>query len=340
MIQEFQIEIVILNYNTKNILEQCLPQVVANSQYPNCKIVVVDNASTDDSANFVRTQYPDIELVVLDSNTGFAGGYNRGLKGRNADYFVMLNSDAEPAKGWLEPLMKMIEQFPDLGACQPKILDYFNRDKFEYAGAAGGYIDKFGYPFCKGRIFGNVEFDRQQYNQSEKIFWASGAAMFIKREAWEKANGLDEDFFAHMEEIDLCWRLQLLGYSIYNCHESIFYHMGGATLSNQNPRKTYLNFRNSLLMLHKNLPLQIKGKRILQRKLFDGLAGFLFLIQGKPKHVWQIFKAHQYFDKHKSEFQISSNTKPLKSLSGVLNHSLVFGYFLRNKKTWGSWFSN
>ena len=332
------IEIVILNFNTKGILEQCLPQVIANSQYPNCKIVVVDNASTDNSAEFVRTTYPNIELVVLDSNTGFAGGYNRGLKGRKADYFVMLNSDAEPTAGWLEPLMKMIDLHPDMGACQPKIIDYFNRDKFEYAGAAGGFIDIFGYPFCKGRIFGNVEFDQNQYDQSTEIFWASGAAMFIKREAWEKANGLDEDFFAHMEEIDLCWRLQLLGYKIYNCHESKFYHMGGATLSNQNPRKTYLNFRNSLLMLYKNLPDTVKNKRILQRKLFDGLAAFLFLIQGKPKHVWQIVKAHQYFDHHKKQFQISSNPQPLESLSGVLKHSLVFGYFLKGKKTWGSWF--
>ena len=334
------VEIVILNYNTKSILEQCLPQVIANSQYENCTIVVVDNASTDNSVEFVKNTYPQLELVVLDSNTGFAGGYNRALKNRKADYFVLLNSDAEPEKGWLEPLLKMVDTYPNLGACQPKILDYFNRNKFEYAGAAGGFIEVFGYPFGKGRIFGNVEFDHQQYNQSQQIFWASGAAMFMKREAWEKANGLDEDFFAHMEEIDLCWRLQLLGYEIYNCHESTFYHMGGATLSNQNPRKTYLNFRNSLLMLHKNLPDSVKNKRIFQRKMFDGLAAFLFLIQGKPKHVWQIYKAHQYFDKEKKQFQISQNTQPLETLKGVLNHSLVFGYFLRGKKTWANWFLN
>lgn len=334
------IDIVILNYNTKEVLEKCLPKVIENSQYSNCKIVVVDNASTDESAQFIRETYPNLELIVLDSNTGFAGGYNRGLTGRSADYFVLLNSDAEPEKGWMEPMLKMVETHPDLGACQPKIIDYFNREKFEYAGAAGGYIDQFGYPFCMGRIFGNVEFDHGQYNHSNEIFWASGAAMFIKREAWEKANGLDEDFFAHMEEIDLCWRLQLLGYEIYNCHESTFYHMGGATLSNQNPRKTYLNFRNSLLMLHKNLPAEVKNKRIFQRKMFDGLAAFLFLIQGKPKHVWQIYKAHQYFDKEKKQFQISQNTQPLENLKGVLNHSLVFGYFLRGKKTWANWFLN
>lgn len=334
------IDIVILNYNTKSILEQCLPQVIANSQYPNCKIVIVDNASTDDSAQFVKTTYPNLELVILDSNTGFAGGYNRGLKGRTSDYFVLLNSDAEPEKGWMEPLLEMVKLYPNLGACQPKIIDYFNRTKFEYAGAAGGYIDEFGYPFCMGRIFGNVEFDKGQYNQSNEIFWASGAAMFIKREAWEMANGLDEDFFAHMEEIDLCWRLQLLGYKIYNCHQSTFYHMGGATLSNQNPRKTYLNFRNSLLMLYKNLPDSIKAKRIFQRKIFDGLAAFLFLIQGKPKHIVQILKAHQYFDTHKKNFQVSSNPRDIQTLSGVLKNSLVIGYFLYGKKTWNNWFKN
>lgn len=332
------VDIVILNYNTRGILEKCLPQVIQNSNYPNCNIVLVDNASTDDSVQFVKTNYPNIELVELSYNSGFAGGYNLSLKNRTADYFVLLNSDAEPGPNWLEPILEIASQNPNFGACQPKILDYFKRSHFEYAGAAGGYIDVFGYPFCKGRIFGNVEADLNQYNQSEQIFWASGAAMFIKREAWEKANGLDEAFFAHMEEIDLCWRLQLLGYTIHNCHNSVFYHMGGATLSNQNPRKTYLNFRNSLLMLHKNLPSNIKNRRILQRKLFDGLAGVLFLIQGKPKHVVQIIKAHQYFDKHKQEFVISENTKPMTQLTGVLNASLVLGYFLKGKKTWNSWF--
>lgn len=333
------VDIVILNYNTRSILEKCLPQVIANSNYPNCNVVVVDNASTDDSVEFVKATYPNLELVVLPYNSGFAGGYNLSLKNRKADYFVLLNSDAEPAPNWLEPILEIVKNNPHFGACQPKILDYFNRTQFEYAGAAAGFIDVFGYPFCKGRIFGNVEKDNGQYNESGQIFWASGAAMFIKREAWEKANGLDEAFFAHMEEIDLCWRMQLLGYTIHNCHQSTFYHMGGATLSNQNPKKTYLNFRNSLLMLHKNLPANIKNKRILQRKLFDALAGALFLLQGKPKHFIQIIKAHQYFDKHKHNFQISENTVPLTQLSGVLDSSLVFGYFLKGKKTWSNWFN-
>lgn len=333
------VDIVILNFNTKQILQQCLPNVVKHSSVPGCNVVVVDNASTDGSAEWVKTNYPEIELIVLPKNLGFAGGYNEALNGRKADYFVLLNSDAEPEENWIEPMFDLVHKHADLGAIQPKIKDYFNREKFEYAGAAGGFIDKFGYPFCKGRIFGHVEIDNGQYNSEDKLFWASGAAMFIKREAWEKANGLDVEFFAHMEEIDLCWRIQLLGYTIYQCSNSTVYHMGGATLSNQNPKKTYLNFRNSLLMLFKNLPEEKRNKRIFQRKLFDGLAAILFLIQGKPKHVWQIFKAHQFFDTHKHSFKRTQNTQPINNLNGVLKHSLVIGYFLQGKKTWQSWFN-
>ena len=247
------INIVILNYNTRNLLEQCLPVVIRNSDYPGATITVVDNASTDDSAAWMKANYPEIRFIQLAENTGYAGGYNAALAQCTEDYFVLLNSDAEPDEQWLSPLLELVAQHPDLGAAQPHLIDYYQRNKFEYAGAAGGFIDKFGYPFCRGRIFGNVEINHGQYNNPLPIFWASGAAMFIKREAWERAAGLDLAFFAHMEEIDLCWRLQLMGYSIWSCPSSRVFHIGGATLSNQSPRKTFLNFRNNLLMLHKNL---------------------------------------------------------------------------------------
>lgn len=332
------INIVILNYNTRNLLQQCLPTVIRNSQYPGASITVVDNASTDDSASWMRNHYPEIRFIQLTENTGYAGGYNEALKQCNEDYFVLLNSDAEPDEQWLGPLLQLAAQHPDLGAAQPHLIDYYKRNQFEYAGAAGGFIDKFGYPFCRGRIFGHVEFNQNQYNKPMPIFWASGAALFIKREAWEKAGGLDLAFFAHMEEIDLCWRLQLMGYSVWSCPESKVFHIGGATLSNQSPRKTFLNFRNNLLMLHKNLHPSDRNARIFSRKLFDGLAGVFFLLQGKWSHIPQIVKAHREFDHIKDQFPATPNPLPLPQLTGTLNDSIVLGYFLKSKKTWSQWF--
>ncbi len=339
----FQVDVVILNYNTKEILAQCLPQVIEFSQQPWVNIVVADNNSTDGSADFVAAEFPGIELIRLKENTGFAGGYNNALRGRTADFFVLLNSDAEPVnEHWLSELLDLAVRHPNLGAAQPHLLDYkFKHQdlkKFEYAGAAGGFLDHFGFPFCRGRIFGNVEFHQNQYNSEIPIFWATGAAMFVKREAWEKAGGLDESFFAHMEEIDLCWRMQTMGYEIISCPKALVYHIGGATLSNQNPRKTFLNFRNGLMMLYKNLPLVNRESLILKRKLFDGLAGLFFLIQGKPKHTIQIIKAHQEFDRLKSSLTLNANAKPIDQLKGVLSHSLVIGYFFQGKKLWSSWF--
>lgn len=334
-----RIDIVILNYNTRNILAQCLPQVLEYSQHENVRIILADNASTDDSVNYVKNEFGNqIQIIQLDKNYGFAGGYNQALKQCDAEYFVLLNSDAEPGNAdWLHELVKTAESHPDFAAAQPKILDYKRNGKFEYAGAAGGCIDTFGFPFCKGRIFGNVETDKGQYDESTPIFWASGAALFIRRDAWEKVNGLDPDFFAHMEEIDLCWRIQSENLGIYSCPQATVYHMGGATLSNQNPRKTFLNFRNSLIMLHKNLPESILKKRILQRKLFDGLAGIFFLIQGKPKHTLQIIKAHGEYDKLKANLTKSPKpTNPI-TLKGMFAESLVFSYFFKGKKTFADY---
>ena len=229
---------------------------------------------------------------VLPYNSGFAGGYNLSLKNRKADFFVLLNSDAEPAPNWLEPILEIANNNPNFGACQPKILDYFNHTKFEYAGAAAGYIDIFGYPFCKGRIFGNVETDNGQYNESGQIFWASGAAMFIKREAWEKANGLDEAFFAHMEEIDLCWRLKNIGYSVYVEPKSKIYHIGGGTLNKISTKKTFLNFRNNLITITKNDFSKNIILKLVFRLILDGIAALKFLLAAQPSHFIAVIRAH------------------------------------------------
>jgi hypothetical protein len=333
------VNVVILNFNTINVLKECLPQVIGVCQIPNVTITLVDNASTDGSADWVSAEYPEISLIKLAKNNGYAGGYNESLQQLTDDYFLLLNSDATLSKNWLEPLLECAKKYPKFGAAQPHILDYYNRNKFEYAGAAGGFIDAYSYPFCRGRIFGNVENNNQQYQEEIPIFWASGAAFFIKREAWQKANGLDEAFFAHMEEIDLCWRLQLLGYSIFSVPNSIAYHIGGATLANQSPRKTFLNFRNNLLLMHKNLHPDVRESLILKRKLLDGLAAVFFALKFQFNLIPQIIKAHREFEKIKSQFIQSANPKCLNELTGTVNESIVFGYFIRGKKTWDSWFN-
>jgi GT2 family glycosyltransferase len=330
------IDIVILNYNTRGLLERLLPTVISCSQGEGINIVVADNASSDGSAEMVSAKFPDVELIEMSENRGYAGGYNACLAGRTADYFVLLNSDAEPTSGWLLPLLKMAEANPALGAAQPHLMDYYNRNKFEYAGAGGGFMDQYGYPFCRGRIFGNVEQNEGQYDDGLQVFWATGAALFISRKAWEATGGLDERFFAHMEEIDLCWRMQLLGFEVWSCPQSIVYHIGGATLSNQSPRKTYLNFRNNLLMLYKNLHPAERDGVIFRRKLFDGLAACFFILQGKVNHIPEIVKAHRHFDKMKRHLQPSSGAKLLADLPGIFMGSLVLSYFLRGKKVWST----
>lgn len=328
------IDIVILNYNTHDLLASLLPKVIENSKGDNINIVVADNNSSDGSAEFIRENFSEIELICIPENLGYAGGYNYCLKNRKADYFVLLNSDAEPAPGWIDALVAMAEKNSKLGAAQPHILDFKNRDKFEYAGAAGGFMDKYGYPFCRGRIFGNVEVNTGQYDDEKPLFWATGAAFFIKRAAWEEAEGLDEAFFAHMEEIDLCWRLQSMGYEIWSCPKSKVYHIGGATLSNQSLRKTYLNFRNNLLMLYKNLQIEERDSVIFRRKILDGLAACFFILQGKINHIPQILKAHSDFEKMKSKLKLGENNKRLETFCGVMHAGLVYSYFLKAKKTW------
>ena len=328
---------VILNWNGLKYLEKFLPSVIA-STYPNMEIVVGDNASTDNSVVFLRENYPSVRIIINDQNYGFAEGYNRILEQVDAEYFILLNSDVEVSAKWIEPIVHMMESEPYIAVAQPKILSYNKRDHFEYAGAAGGYIDSFGYPFCRGRIFDTVEPDLGQYDDVSEIFWASGAALFIKQKNWIEIGGLDGDFFAHMEEIDLCWRLKNKGYMIVFCPKSKVYHLGGGTLNAESPFKTYLNFRNNLVLLQKNLPFGRACLVIFIRFWLDLLSLLKYLIDGKPKNAIAISKAHFYFLGN-----IFKNTKKARSIKisdfnkkGLYKGSIVWQYFIKKKKTFSS----
>lgn len=288
------VAVIILNYNGKKYLQEFLPSVVS-STYENLQIYVVDNNSNDDSVEFVEAQFKSVQLIRFDQNYGFTGGYNRALSKIHADYFILLNSDVRVESQWIEPLIARLESQPRLAAVQPKILAEKQKGYFEYAGASGGFLDMFGFPFCRGRIMDEVEADHQQYNTPMEVFWASGAALCIRKNAWEEAGGFDEDFFAHMEEVDLCWRLKRLGYSIGVEPSSQVYHVGGGTLSADNPQKTYLNFRNSLYMMHKNLPFIQAVFLIFARLWIDLAAIFYFLYKKKGDHAKKVSKAHQSF---------------------------------------------
>ncbi|AQX10836.1 glycosyltransferase family 2 protein [Elizabethkingia ursingii] len=284
-----KIAIAILNWNGKSWLEKFLPNVVANSQ--SAEVYVIDNASTDDSVAYISTHFPSVKIVINQQNHGFAGGYNEGLKQIHADIYCLLNSDVEVTSGWLDPISALFEKNPDIAAIQPKVLDYNRKNFFEFAGAGGGLIDNLGYPYCRGRIFENVEEDKGQYNDETEIFWASGCCLFIRSEDFWSQNGFDARFFAHQEEIDLCWRLKNSGRKIYYTGKSTIYHVGGGTLQKQNPRKTYLNIRNNLSMMLKNLPSD-KLYLIFIRLCLDGVAGIYFMFKHGFSHTWAVIRAH------------------------------------------------
>ena len=288
-----KIAVVILNWNGAKLLEQFLPSVVAYSE--EATIYVADNASTDTSIEIIQSKFPQITIIKNEGNYGFAKGYNIALQQVEEDYYALVNSDIEVTENWLAPILSIFDNEPNIGIIQPKILDYKNKAYFEYAGAAGGYIDQFGYPYCRGRMFDTLEKDQGQYNDDVDIFWASGACLFIRKDIYRKLNGFDDDFFAHQEEIDLCWRAFNLGYTARYSSKSVVYHVGGATLNEGNPRKTFLNFRNSLLMLTKNLPERKLFLILFLRLCLDGLAGIQFILKGKFKHCWAIVKAHFAF---------------------------------------------
>jgi GT2 family glycosyltransferase len=333
----YKISIVILNWNGINYLRKFLGTVVKFSGFPDTVIYVADNFSDDGSQKWIAENFSDIKILSFDKNHGFAGGYNRVLQQIEADYFVLLNSDIEVTDGWLKPLVNYMDNNPDAASCQPKILSYKNRELFEYAGAAGGYIDKWGYPFCRGRIFDKTEKDLGQYDNEADIFWSSGACMIVRSEAWQKCGGFDNDFFAHMEEIDLCWRFHRAGYRVGFTPESVVYHVGGGSLPYDSPFKTFLNFRNSLYMLYKNLPDNNLHSTIIIRRLLDGLAAIMFLISGKPGSFKSVWKAHMDFNKNLDLLKAKRKTvkelgtsNPLKS---ILNKSLVFEFYIKGKRT-------
>ncbi|WP_269235772.1 glycosyltransferase family 2 protein [Flavobacterium flavigenum] len=288
-----KIAVVILNWNGIKLLEQFLPSVIQFS--PDAAIYVADNASTDDSVNFVQQHFPIVKIIKNTGNHGFAKGYNDALKEVNAEIYALVNSDIEVTENWLKPIIETFEAEKQTAIIQPKILDFKNKEYFEYAGAAGGFVDKYGYPFCRGRIFDTIEKDNGQYDDNCEIFWASGACFFIRKEVYDELEGFDESFFAHQEEIDLCWRTSNEGHIIKYNPKSVVYHVGGATLQQGNPKKTYLNFRNSLLMLVKNLPKRKLFFIILFRMILDGIAGMRFLTQGKIKHTLAVLHAHFSF---------------------------------------------
>ena len=326
-----KIAVVILNWNGAKLLEQFLPSVVAFSE--EATIYVADNASTDTSIEVIQKQSPSVKIIQNLGNFGFAKGYNEALQFVEEPFYALVNSDIEVTKNWLVPIIEMFENESETAIIQPKILDYKKKTHFEYAGAAGGFIDKFGYPFCRGRIFETIEEDKNQYNDEIPIFWASGACFFIRKEVFRKLNGFDPDFFAHQEEIDLCWRAFNLGYQTKFTYKSTVYHVGGATLQQSNPKKTFLNFRNSLLMLVKNLPKNQLFPILFMRLCLDGLAGIQFLFKGKISHCLAIIKAHFAFYSIGFQFYKKRTTHQRSDYFKI--KSIVYRYFIKNGKVFG-----
>ena len=289
------VSVIILNWNGAALLEEYLPSVVANTPADKAQVVVADNGSTDSSLQLLAERFPSVKVIRFPENYGFAEGYNRALALTDTPYTVLLNSDVAVPQGWLEPLIDAMERDPQLGACQPKIISYRHRSRFEYAGAAGGFIDRNGYPYCRGRIFDVVEEDQGQYDTQIPVFWASGAALMVRTDLYRQVGGLDVRFFAHMEEIDLCWRMQLAGYTIAAVPASEVYHLGGGSLPASNPRKTYLNFRNNLLLLHKNTPLRDLRATLLRRRLLDTIAWAKFVATFDWANAAAVLRAHRDF---------------------------------------------
>ncbi len=318
--------IVILNWNGQKLLEQFLPSVV-NFSLDEATIYIADNASTDDSVSYVKTHFPSVKIIKNSQNGGYSKGYNDALKTIDADIYCLLNSDVEVTENWLKPITEAFRNDINTAIIQPKLLDFKEKTKFEYAGAGGGFIDIFGYPYCRGRIFNYLETDHGQFDDETEIFWASGACLFIRSTVYHEVGGLDEDYFAHQEEIDLCWRTQNLGYKVKYVGSSSVYHVGGATLKETNPHKTFLNFRNSLLNVVKNVPKERFLFVIFSRLLLDGIAGIKFIIELRPIHTLAIIKAH--ISLYKNSIKFLKKRKKLQKKSSYFKHtSIVSQYFI------------
>jgi GT2 family glycosyltransferase len=332
--------VVILNWNGLSYLKLFLGNVADRSVDENTLLYVADNGSTDGSCEWIEQNRTDVRIIRFDKNHGFAGGYNLALEQIEAEYYVLLNSDIEVTDGWLKPMISYLDKNPDVASCQPTILSYNNKDHFEYAGAAGGFIDKYGFPFCRGRILSKVEKNEGQYNSLIDIFWSTGACMAVRSEAWKKSGGFDADFFAHMEEIDLCWRFHRMGYRISFIPETSVYHVGGGSLPYSSPFKTYLNFRNSIYLLYKNLPDKKFSRLMVTRKFIDGIAAVFFLLKGDFRSVMAVWKAHQ--DARRIKEKLREKRKAIKATGNsepeglILNKSLVFEFYIKRHKTFNS----
>jgi GT2 family glycosyltransferase len=331
-----KIAVVILNWNGAEMLSRFLPSVSACS--PQATIYVADNGSTDNSVNVVRTDFPQVNLICLDRNYGFADGYNKALAQIHAEYFVLLNSDVEVSEGWLRPMLAYMDDHEEVAACQPKLLAYNDRLTFEYAGGCGGYMDRYGYPFCRGRVMGTVEKDEGQYDEVQSLFWATGAALLIRSTDYLSVGGLDGRFFAHMEEIDLCWRLRSRGRGIVCVPQSVVYHVGAATLKKENPKKTFLNFRNNLLMLYKNLPAHEVRHVMAVRCLLDYLAALQFVLTGNIAGARAIVAARREFKRIRTDF-IPQRKENLQRTVGIAipertSFSLLWQYYFMRRKRW------
>jgi GT2 family glycosyltransferase len=324
--------IVILNWNGKRFLEKFLPFLV-KYRSADSSIIIADNDSSDDSVDFLKKNYPDLRIILNKENGGFAKGYNDALSEVEAEYYVLLNSDIEVTENWISPVIRLMDSDRNIAACQPKIRSYNKRDEFEYAGAAGGFIDKFGYPFCRGRIFQELEKDEKQFDDVAEVFWATGACMFVRAETFKKLGGFDNDFFAHMEEIDFCWRLKNQGYKIMYCPDSVIFHVGGGTLPKKNPKKTYLNFRNNFFLLYKNLPSGKIFPVFFVRFFLDGIAGLKFLFEGHVKDFFAVIHAH--FSFYFSLNKLRKKRRHLKHLdvSCIYSRSIVFEHYLKKLRS-------
>lgn len=321
---------VILNWNGKEFLQKFLANVVQHS-LADATVYVADNGSTDGSVDYVRAHHPEVQVIETGGNLGYAGGYNHALARISEPYAVLLNSDVEVTSGWLTPILDRMDADPTIAACQPKLLDFNHRDKFEYAGASGGFIDQWGFPFCRGRMFDTLEGDNGQYDDARPVFWATGACMFVRTDTFREVGGLDADFFAHMEEIDLCWRMQRAGYSIWVEPRSVVFHVGGGTLHRSNPRKTFLNFRNGLELLLKNLPSGRLFPVLYIRLTLDGVAAFKFLFSGNPRDFFAVLKSHwAFYARIRTTWRKRGGT--YRELNGIYPRSIVAEYFLRGKK--------
>ena len=331
-----KLAVVILNWNGQSMLQRFLPSVIACSQ--GADVVVADNGSTDSSLPFLRMHYPQVRLIELDKNYGFADGYNRAMQalGGDYEYYVLLNSDVECTPGWIEPVVDMMEREHDIAVAQPKLLMFDRKDTFEYAGGAGGFIDRYGYPFCRGRLFSTLEKDCGQYDDECDIFWATGACMFVRASVWHEIGGLDGDFFAHMEEIDFCWRTHLAGYRVRYCPVSHVYHVGGGTLPQSSPFKTELNFRNNLSMLYKNLPASRRGRVLAMRMWLDRVAALKFLLEGHRGEYQAVRKAHRQYRQWKPALRKKRGQNGTHAAPGVYQGLLLLEYYILGRKTFSA----